>query len=205
VRRRNRLGGRNRLDEPAQTLLDRGRAGEVVEDALVDPERARRQRVPGELDEVPAPERAAGAERAPVRAGQRGEREPEGGMRVARVAVRRRARRGEGRVELDARAEQDDVALERREPERGAQRGERARLETLCCCLYLVDRGLVPGVPPQRLAQARELGGQRALIRRAPVDRLRDRRQIVTLGPNSGLAGSRSSGLSAPSTCTRTK
>ena len=123
----------------------------------------------------------------------------------ARVALSGGHGGRECRVELDTGAEHHHVALERGKAERSAERRQRAgRGIGLGRRLVELAR-LAVGVPAQRLAEARQLRDEPALVRGLPVRELRRRGQIVTRGPKVGLAGSRSSGLAAPSTWTRTK
>src|SRR5712692_6774557 len=150
---------------------------------------------------MPVAQGRGGRQRAPVRPRQRGEGEAE--------RRRRAAERREARIELDAGAEQQDVPLERRQAEDDAEpvqrRGRRDLRQR-----RLVRRGAVrrgAGMTFERVAHAGQRRDQVALVRLRPglhgEQRLTHTK--VTVGPNVRLAGSRSSGLSAPSTWRRTK
>jgi len=82
-------------------------ADEEVEDALVDAElRERETAASGYIDESPAPQRSIGHQGAPVRAGQRRQREAEGGIGTGRIVMGRGTQRSKGAVKLNGGAEQ---------------------------------------------------------------------------------------------------
>ena len=120
-----------------------------------------------------------------VREGSERERE----RRPARALASGRggARVGDTRVELDARAEQEHLALERRQPEGGNDALERGSVLAFRSPLPREVRG-----------DAAELGRERALVLLEP------RTHSVTVGAAYVPAGA-SSRLSTPSTCTRTR
>jgi hypothetical protein len=163
-----------------------------MQDALVDLKRPAGQAVArGGLDQAPAAERAVRAERGPVGIRQRRERKAEGGVCALRISLGGRAEAGEVAFEFAPGAEQEDVTFEARERERLHELSERRRLRRNGLCLHVLA-----GMPLKSAAQAVQVSNEVALVRLLPV-RLA---QIVTLGPKSTLVGSRSSGLSAPST-----
>ena len=89
-----------------------------MQHALVDPQpRGDERAVVGGLDEPPAPQRTQRGERAPVRVGQHRKRQPEARVRPARTPGGTGAQTGELRVHLDARDEQQQIALEAAEAE----------------------------------------------------------------------------------------
>ncbi len=113
MRRGDPVRRRAFLQQRLQSLIDRVDAGEVVQDALVDPQRRRGEPLAGvELDQAEAAQRAVRRERAPVRRGQRRGREAERHMAALAAARGLGAQRREPGVHLDAGAEQEDVALE---------------------------------------------------------------------------------------------
>src|SRR5258705_12740721 len=102
-----------------QARLEVQHTREEVQDALVDPEqRAGQPRARLEVDQSPSTERGGGCERAPVRARERRERETERRALNQAAALRACHERCERRIELDARTQQQHVALEggKREP-----------------------------------------------------------------------------------------
>ena len=193
LRRGERSGGGG-LDETVEPHVEVVDARQVMEDPLVDPERARghRARV-GELDELPAAQRRRRRQRAPVRAVEGGECKAERREAASRVAVQRGAQVREGAVELHPGAQEQDVALERREPEDRGEGADRrvGRLGFACWRRLPLKRG----------PHARELADQRALVGLRPA-----RHATFTLGPTNWLncgsdaSVSSSSALSAPST-----
>ena len=174
-----------------EPLVDVAEAGEVVQHSLVDPERARRHRLAWiELQQPPAPERAGRGKGAPVRFGEAAECERERRPVEPFVARRHRAEAPEPRLELDPGAEQQQVAFERRQPERLHDEPERRGPGRLARCLR-------PGFEQRR--DAVELARQRALVLVQP-----GAHGIVTVG-SLVLSNGSVTGLSAPSTWTRTK
>src|SRR4051794_6988943 len=168
------------------------RAGEVVHHPLVDPQRGgRQQTVRLRLDHAPAPQWGVRGNGAPVWIGK--DRQCEAERRCCGPTVAAQAR--DARAHLGSRTEQQHVALERRQSEGvdDALEGVRVR-----------GRPVVGGRPTgARRLQARgdaiELVAERALILRRPVG------HSVTVGASYVPAEDTCSGLSTPSTRTRTK
>src|SRR5262249_50322456 len=116
--RRVRLAGDQHHEAP-EALVPLGQPGEEMEGALLQPERRARGACAAQLDEVPGSQGRGRRERTPVCAGQRGE-----GERERRFGTGGGDDRCEARVELDACAQEDDVALEGGEPEETDERRE---------------------------------------------------------------------------------
>jgi carbamoyl-phosphate synthase small subunit len=174
---RRRQVGRldRRADDADESLVELVDSCEVVQDALVDPEDAADRRIAGrELDETPAPQRRTRSDRAPVRAGQRGQREAERGAGNA-SGLRSGARVREVAVQLDARAQQQHEALEGREAERVAH-GVECRISQL----RGVGRGSAHGAfPPSTMAVER---GAHFLERRDQMPLVGGHHGIGTVG-----------------------
>ena len=133
-RRRQRM----RAQQRTQARVEVVDAGQVVQHALVDAQAAAGQRLLVlELEQAPAPQRAHRRERAPVRLGQHGEREPEGGARPARRAAPRSTRRGSASISTPAQ-QQQQVALEGAQAEdaRRAGRWPRAQAARPARCAH---------------------------------------------------------------------
>ena len=166
-----RGGRRHARDDPAEPLVEVLEPGEVVQDALLDPQWPRRERLARlEVDELPVAERAGGRERAPVRIRERGEREPEGRPLDELVPCGACAQPGEARVELDPGTEQQHVALERGEPEAGGHAFEARRLLPDRVSLRL---GTAAGPALEVRADPGELGHEGLLVL------LRDRHSVA--------------------------
>ena len=118
------------------------------------------------------------ADRAPVCAREHRQGEAERGLEAASVALRLRAPGGELGVDLDPRAEQDHVDLERGQPEDrahhvrgGGRRERRGRLvprarERVEPRLDLGRGAVALGVEAEPLAEERERGPEVALVAR---------------------------------------
>ncbi len=125
VRRRQLVPLLEGLDEAREARLRRLDPREVVKDALLDAQGARRQRRAGEdVEEAVVAEGSLGREGAPVGLREEGERQAERRCTELRIAVERGARARDVGVELCGRAQEQHVSLERRERE-----GARDRLE----------------------------------------------------------------------------
>jgi hypothetical protein len=109
LRRRQRGGRGEGLHQRDQPLVDPSHAGQEVQDVLVDAQRRRREPVAGRgIHQPPVAQGGAGGQRAPVRAVQRGQRQPEGGRAPA---THRAVRLRERPAHLHPRAQQEHVAL----------------------------------------------------------------------------------------------
>jgi hypothetical protein len=109
LRRRQRAGRGEGLHQRDQPLVDPSHAGQEVQDVLVDAQRRRREPVAGRgIHQPPVAQGGAGGQRAPVRAVQRGQRQPEGGRAPA---THRAVRLRERPAHLHPRAQQEHVAL----------------------------------------------------------------------------------------------
>jgi hypothetical protein len=152
-----------------------------------------------------------------VCARQRGEGEAECGMRLARIALRRRARSGKAGIQLDAGAEQKQITFKRRKLENSAQSFQRCWSRQGFCgftqrFFFGVVAGAIvgvvfrfPGVPLQCRADQAHRRHQVALVCFRPVQGWRSAHEIVTTGPTKLPEASTINALSAPSTWTRTK
>src|SRR5581483_4347010 len=135
------------------------------------------------FDQAPAAKRRRRRQRAPVGLGKRGHGQAEGGEILARIALRRGDRARESRIQLHPGAQEHDRSLEARETEGAAQPLERRRRRHFTFTARLPGPGAICA----------------AALKRAVAH------GKVTVGPKLTLAGSRSTGLSAPSICTRRK
>lgn len=126
VRGRQAVGDRGAAQLAVQPGVQVGRAEQEVQDALVEPEPGHGQpRLVVELHQAPAAQWGDRGERAPVRLGQRGQGEREGGVGPLRIAAGGGAACGRGGVQLVGGGEQNEVALEGGESEAGGQGRER--------------------------------------------------------------------------------
>jgi len=116
------------LNDARQPLVEMLNACDVMQDALVYPERAVRQRISRPyFNQSPPAQGRSGRQRAPVRVGQRGKRQAESRIGRRLIAVGGGAKRCETRIELPCGAEQQHASLERREAKPLAKRFERGR------------------------------------------------------------------------------
>ena len=126
MRRRNVDRRLNRLHQSGEALVRVGNANHVVQDALIDAQRAGGEcRAAGRFDELPMPKGRSGGEGAPVSVRQRGEREAKRRVGSLGVAVCGGAEWRERGVELDTGTENERIALEPRQPERADELRER--------------------------------------------------------------------------------
>ena len=113
LRRREVPGHRNWFDQGLQPIVEMIDPGEKMQHALIDPQRSGHESfVVGQFDQAPAAQGCGRGERAPVRARQGGEGQTECWINLARVGLRCRARSRKVGIQLDAGAEQEQIAFE---------------------------------------------------------------------------------------------
>src|SRR5581483_1314456 len=156
------------------------------------------------FDQAPAAKRRRRRQRAPVGLGKRGHGQAEGGEILARIALRRGDRARESRIQLHPGAQEHDRSLEARETEGAAQPLERRRRRHFTFTARLPGPGAICAAAFERAAQRAQLAQEIILVGLVPGKRAVAHGK-VTVGPKLTLAGSRSTGLSAPSICTRRK
>ena len=158
-----RVGRLQPVHDTVQALVRAFDAGEEMQDAFVDAKGARGQRIARpHIEKPPVAQRLLPAERAPMRVGQRRERQRESGLAALRVALRRSAELREAAIQLHARAKQKRGAFEAREIETLAQRAERGAFRALlrqCGCVFLAAC-----VSEQRRMHRPERGDEPCLI-----------------------------------------
>ena len=190
-----------------------------MEHAIGDTQRAERERGAfGELDEMPAPQRAGWRKGTPVRVIECRECEAEGGLRAASISMGGRVERGELRIHLGAGAHEQDLALEAGKLESPGERLDRRRLcvrpvagrrPRLCgreVPCPAVGNGALGGDALEHGADLLERGDQVGLVGFKPGLGCGLVHGIATVGPvNCLVLGSTVSRLSAPSTCTRAR
>ncbi len=109
---------RHRLHETLQVLVEVAEAGQVMQDALIDAERAGCQALTrAHLDQPPVSQGRAGGERAPVGFGQHGQGQAECGSGTLWIPLGSGTERPKGGLELYTGAQQENVALESRKAE----------------------------------------------------------------------------------------
>src|SRR5215213_7508116 len=191
---------------------------QIMQHALVYAQWAGRQGVASPyLHQTPMAQGRGGSQGAPVRVRQSCQRQTEGRVGAPRVALSSGTERGQGRVQLHPRAQQQQITLEGCQANRLAKSLQRRRRGHGVGCLLqrpswfitLLRLGRVlgaRGVPLQRGTCDGEGRYQVLLVSFVPV---RDRRighGRVTRGESyCPVASLNPSGLSAPSTCTRAR
>ncbi len=175
---------RERFDQPDQPVIQMRRAGEVMQNAFVDPQRALGERRTGaDFHQTPIAQRRGGCERAPVRIRKNGQRQAEGRRR------QRGERFGKTRIQFHAGAEQQDIPFKRREAKNRHQtlesEGRPVRPGNSGSVRWDGWIGPVrscPGGGFKHRQQARQLPHQMALIGVMPSRRGIGVHEIVTCG-----------------------
>ena len=174
---RGRFRGRHRNKQRGESRVDQIDARKKMQNTLVDAQRRDGEAASGIcFDEAQAAQ--GPSERAPMRIGKHGERQPKCGSDALRAALGFRTPRSKRRVHLDARAEQKDVALERCEAKDCGQLIDGSRRLHIICSLDCHRLRRLAGEP---CAKPRKLRGEKSLVGRGPIRlRLRVRRDLGT-------------------------
>ena len=180
-------GGRRTGSTSVEALVEVGLAGDVVQHPFIDPQRASGQGIAGaDLDQLEMPQRRGGKERAPLRAGQDRERESECRVGRGRIGLGRRQIRREAGVHFDAGAQQQHVALERREAE---TRGHRLDGRRHRHCLRGFGKGAGRRLRIGRAGAGAGVGGVRATPFEVAPHACERGREIATVGFPPRLGG----------------
>jgi len=187
-----RGGGSKRQQERRQAVVQVVETFQIVDDPLVGGERARGQRLGGGLVDVeqpPAAQRSLGREHVPGRVLEQSEGEGEGRVGTGRIVLGVRAKGGGAGVELHGGAEEEHVALEKRETKPLAEEHQgrggsiasaaatAAAASAICCS---VTSSLSGG-------RARTTGARAGACAGAVVDRKRSRSLSVGAAGAGGI------------------